>query len=1821
MNTTHETSHDDRPPVATARVIAAGCTSDGRLRATVMLTPSYSQDDRARLGKWPSSIIRWLRAPEREWKFTLSVDWIQHTESAEGCIPSKPGVNRKNVKGIATGAKWAWESVGEPKWLDELWQRVFISCHVPDVWSTLHKLIECSSSGNAYSATKSGMAGDGEPGAGIDPSKKVISKPERSKNSETVDVDVIYPASQSDLALMLEIKRAMELCNTIRLALGEKQKFAETEADSVTTAQAVNKDGTRKDLDLTPLLKSARDQYKAATESVKAVYRSSPCPKPISNTTGAVANVQDLARGDAKKIERQLHGPLDSHEAAHQRQSRIERGDPEIKDDKEKAAQSGKAKSYGQDDFLRQEEADAYSAVAQRFFNIQGSPALARLFGLAFDVLIDASDLPDHLKDSEGFMYLAVQEDSLRNGKGVDLYTLAKYRSDNPRAHFMPVSRAEMQFAGTQAKCLLFLSQYEGVLVAGQSLKSETGEIGRLELSSLDVRVATEAAIDRRASNHTADDVENQLKSANLAARPTPIARKTHITGGITLLDRARQQQAVAQFAARLAHHDQMKSASEHDTPFVILDSEDLTVGYRIDVAVPIRDPKRQYEWRTLMARELRHGLTGQYGPRAEQAIFRLFGSDAGAAEWRQCVEDGILALPARLIEQESAFNAHVEEALTTWNGEPMGAQTTGSRDEKVLQHSALPIGCVIALPTGEWGAQRRPPALRFEWPYRFGVRPVFPGGSSISLLEASRLYDKAGSHEFPIGGALTVPSTWAADCRKRSQLRRYLRHERIDAPFLLLPETVAMHRNGPMGYERAAHAIVRTVFEARNRERETPRATQRVFVVPCVSKHFAGMHRVFDRHEVKHPEEGLAGVRFDAEGGGFPVVLSDTIVGLNGTEFDKDRRISRARGDRQQGDLVYTTSAELKREVPYYPDPAAEFYVVGVRYPGTNKYLDGSCLIPIYLSSWEREYPNARPLSFIVQRHAAPGGRPRSVDLKHVLAFSGQKGHRPVSGSVPGTVAVHGAVEAVLTLAPGDDFEVDVWCIPSSERMACLLAVIETVGALILSQEGDDGKPTSETHEPSGSDRPLRDRLSASLLKLFPQKVCDDILSALQERNFFDGQPTDWRDGYSGVGGLATPGPKALTAIARAIHATLATKPLDEISAVRTLRVTHAIDKPRFEPVMSVPAGARRTPGLPSRLLEIQRTSTTVAKGGTPSHDFVINGDLVVHLPTSAGIEICAKTVSPNSDNIDDVRRSRSLREKRLAKAVTRATTAEKCDEVYGFCVDADGNVMLPRREVVLYRLEGIPALLESEDQKTDSQCSDPPNKEGRVTLALEKMFETDGKCFFGTPKRPFRFTDGLARELILRTRVIARNVEQMRTANSPAVDGKWLRPGSDLSAEESSVYGAPVHVWLLAADRPAEPHALSPVPAFVWRKELIKHTHRTLIKRVTRYTIVRIPLARPWFSSGEDERLGIVVWPPDLPSQNVQDLEQDQVQVPVSDGSTPRTRAMNLRKFVDEDLGPGGKYVTRWGGDPTRVPSLGRRYIPGQFEDEDAPYSMALEDIDYNRTFVPYSAFLDVSPETRLGFVAEYVPKVLMPVRLEASDSQPVADGSGQPPLKVGLITYQPRFDVETEQWYVNAAIQHPSEAEPFLRLGLVRYQPHAHESLQLSYPTTQWIQLLPRRSVEVSARREARKLHVDVQIDGLAVSSGKAATSDLGELDPVQKMSVRIVREHRSDLGALCRRVVGDLSDGPEVRNPETVEGFKASWRRKLEVDLDEGLDKSECASYCAYVDEREAHLPATYTNEPVTVEAAKGTADTMVDTGARFLASINIDLPHP
>jgi hypothetical protein len=293
----------------------------------------------------------------------------------------------------------------------------------------------------------------------------------------------------------------------------------------------------------------------------------------------------------------------------------------------------------------------------------------------------------------------------------------------------------------------------------------------------------------------------------------------------------------------------------------------------------------------------------------------------------------------------------------------------------------------------------------------------------------------------------------------------------------------------------------------------------------------------------------------------------------------------------------------------------------------------------------------------------------------------------------------------------------------------------------------------------------------------------------------------------------------------------------------------------------------------------------------------------------------------------------------------------------------------------------------------------------------------------------------------------------------------------------------------------------------------------------------ILTIWQARPFLSSGEGEMIALVLWPPGLFSRGI-----------IKDGKgadlfplDPATR--DRVEYYDEDLGPGGAYVTRWAADPLTGDKVATAKFPT------GPL---------------------VEPE-RLSDDGVRVPRALMPVPVteeswapvETSDTPKPADKAPNLFLAVALQAFEARFDPMEELWYVNVALRTDPLAFPRVRLGLVRYQPNAREDeippedsepvrLRVSTPVTEWVKPLPGRKATATCRPRA-----DKKTEIVVVVDGPSADPDENKKGIQPRMIVELVRHKTS--GGITQEEIAKESDGKDATCFEwSTEAFSSSTR---------------------------------------------------------------------
>lgn len=1652
---------------AQVRVVPAGWSPSGdRLLASLILTPvpDATADGSLTLEQWPARVIDALK----------SADWTLPVWAATANASLQPPTKSQQLTATAVRLRQTWSGSGTTD-LSQL-VRIWSDCIVADSPSLWESLAQRLSGQAPVTTTVTGTAAEILDKAGnLSPT---------ALPTDASAAEQVVAVSDADLALALEFERVAELlCGLSDTGASEAER---RRCDAISRPPPIIDDLLDPETDAEKVQIALRERRIARyTELLQAVTGQTknlpPSPgEPLCQNWGLRTSALPL---------NQIDGAFDQATAAHELVS-WPAVPPESRESTKHVFDADKKAI-----------AEAEVNAAQSYFLLAATPALARLMGLVIDVEIAREGLP------EGFVLLGA---ALVFGDGQPAaWTLARHTAAD-RA-FWPASCAELSLPANCPRPADFLPQVGGHLVMSCGW-TVGGGLSRFDLTCLDLMGATDGEVHRRL-------VRGEGNGRDSAAGIDLTHGAARSSGGLTLLDRGAAMRADGRLQARI------KARKGTDVP--ILDAEDLTQGYHLDVGVPLASGG--VAWRPLGSRRIDYGPTGDTETRSliDRKLPRLTGEFKSAE--RVALDSTPVTMPPRLIPFEGKSALAVGEALVTWKGPPIGIEPASAADDEPLKEVLLSFGRRIFLPRDDEADLDGlcPPSLRYGRPYRFKMRAVYAGGVAVSVDSGALLDDR-------LGGLVAYPP--APTDSIFQPYFRFLRHARIAAPQIAMTSDIALSQRGPMPLEEGLRAVVRSISPGAKkelRERATPLTTSRVLIPPALSQDEAERHGLFDRlvGTITRPAGGLPGIRLSQRGeGALPMTATRTRRGINGEShvLGRDSIVDGAAAGTRDPNVtlahpVLTPGTAGSERI--YHDPAAEMLVIRLRRPESTSAAPaavGLMVVPMSFAG------SAAPSPVILDVKALPHG----TDPKK-RRLIGLGSNRSLGAGMMGGRAL----EVVqIRLLPGESLLAECWAVPSVARLARDFAVIQSLGILAARQ-------CTEAHACEGLQ--VGEGLKAMLLELGicatadeAAGVCSVIAGGIDNTS------------YVGPGGNIAPPVSVLRQLAQIVHNALLKRPIPVLASASLLEVVHATDRPAI-----LPAFADGKPTLSRPLAVIAGDDATLAvpegwaQTDPGARAVVIGGDLTLPLALSDGFELRAVATLPGTSVFDDPRRGRSLDSRQAGvwpdnpSAIGSKASPQSALDVFGFDVDATGRVTLPEAAVTLLRIDDLRA--------------SPDGSETNVALAP----------FFFRPDEPVKgsrgwrrlglhvFPDGKARRMSLTPIAFSRTSADLTTM--ARADLLRLIPAESLPLGADEVPGEAWETVIPATERPAAPLALGPVPVFRTEREN-RDGPRPMVSMQRRAT-VRLRLARPWFSSGVDERLGIVLWPPQLGATTDANLAAGLVTLPDEDGKLVK---LDLSRLVDADLGPGGAFVTRMGADPLHTPDSSLRWNPG--------------------VFLPLAAFRDVVDQP-----VNYEPRVTIPVGKDTDDDMT---------LTAGLLTYAPRFDPVAEEWFVDVDLNTYLLAEPFVRFGLVRFQPHAPEALRVSRPVVQWVQPLPER------RFVARKA-ADGSLSAVVLGPGfNDGAADAGP--EVHRLPVRfsLVCERSIGLAGPERVVLESKIATPRVR-------LLRCWRAAFSAPAPEPGSR-----LFMIAEEFRRARPAQYATEPLPQDAFE--AVPLAESGPRFVGRLEV-----
>lgn len=376
---------------------------------------------------------------------------------------------------------------------------------------------------------------------------------------------------------------------------------------------------------------------------------------------------------------------------------------------------------------------------------------------------------------------------------------------------------------------------------------------------------------------------------------------------------------------------------------------------------------------------------------------------------------------------------------------------------------------------------------------------------------------------------------------------------------------------------------------------------------------------------------------------------------------------------------------------------------------------------------------------------------------------------------------------------------------------------------------------------------------------------------------------------------------------------------------------------------------------------------------------------------------------------------------------------------------------------------------------------------------------------------------------------RPIAEDPEQIQQVEDPMIDESTPKETHEHHIESSA--------------RPAMPDPLYVLPTFRWEIDDAGPT-RTQVRRGK---AVRVWLRRPWFSSGDDEQLGVVLQP--AVRQPPRWVRAD-VAVEV-ERARQASRARPIGVPTRTSVPSGRTSLTTSG--PTRtaasIGGFGSRVIGVQpvvaLPDGGGPSGT-----DIDAMLQPYVTKWGSDPvwASRLPLL----PPTMYDFPRRVSEDKNLTLEELPSAARVVVAGHAVHYDTDRRLWYCDIEIENGDAYYPFVRLALARYQPFSVDDAHLSRVVmTDFIQLAPDRRAEVTPTRGGLAVTVtgytgrNIVPDPVPPFLAEFQPSDVA---PGPNTQMRVAIEHRP------KGIPGDLGwerVGSEISLADNVTGWHVRW----------------------------------------------------------------------
>jgi hypothetical protein len=311
----------------------------------------------------------------------------------------------------------------------------------------------------------------------------------------------------------------------------------------------------------------------------------------------------------------------------------------------------------------------------------------------------------------------------------------------------------------------------------------------------------------------------------------------------------------------------------------------------------------------------------------------------------------------------------------------------------------------------------------------------------------------------------------------------------------------------------------------------------------------------------------------------------------------------------------------------------------------------------------------------------------------------------------------------------------------------------------------------------------------------------------------------------------------------------------------------------------------------------------------------------------------------------------------------------------------------------------------------------------------------------------------------------------------------------------------GTGPQVNVLSTKRPDPPKVLYCIPSFSWPDEA-----KTMVDGEVRSTRlgggIRVYVDRPWFSSGNGELLGVVLYTGKTftPKAKAADAKTQDTK------NTDAPNAKNVGTGLTSDLAIGTGIEAALAGGTEGLMMNASKGLQGL---DVAKFADLLGNgkVEIPDALTPYVSQWGLDPIwLSKPTPSDNSPRVANFIEPEAVHLDVSLEELG-PKYRFAVVGFKPQFDSDRKLWFCDIAISPGQSYYPFLRMALVRFQPNSLADSKTGndvYVSTvvqsDFCQIAPNRQAIVNVESDSTKVRITVIGDTYRMNSAGHAGSEV-------------------------------------------------------------------------------------------------------------------------